>query len=73
MRLLPRLLLAAPLLFAASGLRAGQIVVYGEKDFYVLELEPEIPQVRGNLTASPFTRPSKRMGTGRNLRRLWIS
>jgi hypothetical protein len=40
MRLLPRLLLAAPLLFAASGLHAGQIVVYGEKDFYVLDSIP---------------------------------
>jgi hypothetical protein len=37
MKLLPRLLLAFPLLFAASGLRAGQFVVFGEKDFYVLD------------------------------------
>jgi hypothetical protein len=42
MRLLPRLLLAIPLLFAVSGLRGGQIVVFGEKDFYVLD--PGAPQ-----------------------------
>jgi hypothetical protein len=40
MKLRPRLLLAVPLLFAASGLRAGQIVVFGEKDFYVLDASP---------------------------------
>jgi hypothetical protein len=49
MKLLPRLLLAFPLLFAASGLRAGQFVVFGEKDFYVLDAE--LPPRRARLEA----------------------
>jgi hypothetical protein len=35
-----RILLAVPLLLSSAGLFAGPVVVFGEKDFYVLDASP---------------------------------